>query len=76
MTQISTLTPPADLLAEVMHRPFGLFGRHGLIATYRARRLFRQDLERVLTDNPHLISDMGLMDWQAKAEIAKPFWQA
>ena len=59
-----------------MHRPLGLFGRYGMIATCRARRRRRRDPEQMLTDNPHLISDMGLTDWQARAEVAKPFWQA
>ena len=57
-------------------------GRHGivvlrnLIATYRARRRFRCDLEQMLKESPHLIADIGLTKWQADAEAAKRFWKA
>ena len=46
------------------------------IATYRARRRFRCDLERMSKESPHLIADIGLTKAQAEAEVAKRFWQA
>lgn len=46
-----------------------------LIATWRARRRFRWDLEQIARDNQHLIDDIGLSRWQIEAEIAKRFWE-
>ena len=69
--------------ASAEHRPAmrprqqgGLAVLRSLIETYRARRRFRADLERMSNDNPHLIADIGLTNWQANTEIAKRFWEA
>lgn len=57
-------------------RLYSLAPLRTMITTYRARRRFRCDLERMAKDNPHLIDDIGLTGQQARAEILKPFWQA
>lgn len=62
-------------LPNVSRRPHGLAALRNMIATYRARRRFRWDLERIANDNPHLIDDMGLARWQVEAEVAKRFWE-
>lgn len=70
MTYLSTATRcPAPSRRNIL----GLL--HDLVSTYRARKRFRVDLERMAHENPHLIADIGLTKWQVEAEVAKRFWQ-
>ena len=75
MTHISTLDQATSRPADVSRRHHGLVTLRRRIATYRARRRFRCDLEQMSKENPHLIADIGLTKWQAEAEVAKRFWQ-
>ena len=74
MYDISTLAPVSQSRAS--RRRNGLASLLAMIATLRARRRFRHDLERMSTDNPYLIDDIGLTGRQVRTEIAKHFWQA
>ena len=62
--------------AGAMRRHHALAALQNRIATWRARRRFRCDLELMAKESPHLIADIGLTKWQAEAEVAKRFWQA
>lgn len=62
--------------SEASLRRHSLANLRTMIATWRERRRFRCDLEQMSQGNPHLIDDIGLTGRQARAEIAKPFWQA
>jgi uncharacterized protein YjiS (DUF1127 family) len=50
--------------------------RIALLATWRKRVNFRQELARLLVTCPHMIADIGLTREAAEAEIARPFWRA
>lgn len=76
MTLTSTFTAAEHHSAMTPRRQGGLAVLRSLIETYRARRRFRADLERMSKDNPHLIADIGLTNWQANVEIVKRFWEA
>ncbi|UEM21748.1 DUF1127 domain-containing protein [Skermanella mucosa] len=53
---------PAVPLARIAELP----------ALWRRRALTRRDLARM---DRHLLSDIGLTEQQALAEVSKPFWQ-
>jgi uncharacterized protein YjiS (DUF1127 family) len=76
MTHVSALIPAPARPVDSPRQLYGLAALQGLFATYRARRRFRCDLERMAKENPHLIADIGLTRWQAEAEVAKRFWRA
>ena len=75
MTNISTFMPVETQPIKLPRHLHPLALLRMTIATFRERRRFRADLERVLADNPHLIADIGLKTWEAKAEIAKHVWE-
>lgn len=76
MTFVSVLTPAQHRPTAGSSQYRGLAALPQLIETWRARRRFRADLENALRDNPHLIPDMGLTTWQARAEVTKHFWES
>jgi len=43
--------------------------------TWRERIRYRWDLAQLAKDNPHLIDDIGLTEWQVEEEVAKRFWE-
>jgi uncharacterized protein YjiS (DUF1127 family) len=46
-----------------------------LLTLWRRRRAFRRALGVMLDSAPHLISDIGLTEADARAEAARPFWR-
>jgi uncharacterized protein YjiS (DUF1127 family) len=76
MTRVSALIPALPRPVDTPRQHYGLSALQDIVATYRARRRFRCDLERMAKENPHLIADIGLTKWQVEAEVAKRFWQA
>jgi uncharacterized protein YjiS (DUF1127 family) len=76
MTHISTFTSIKPRSVELPRPRYGLALLRDMIRTYRIRRRFRMDLERMMECNPHMIDDIGLTGRQARAEIAKRFWEA
>ena len=76
MTHISTFTSTKSRPVELPHPRYGFAMLLGMIRTYHMRRRFRMDLERLTECNPHMIDDIGLTGRQARAEIAKRFWEA
>ena len=76
MTHISTIISARPRPVEPPRAHYGLSTLRDIIKSYRTRRRFRCDLERLSKENPHLIADVGLTKWQAEAEVAKRFWQA
>ena len=74
------LAPCASLAARPAEikgsRRYSLAALRNLIAERRKQAHFRFELKRIVTDNPHLIDDIGLTREEVEAEIAKlPFWQ-
>ena len=47
-----------------------------LLESWRSRREFRAELSRLLAVGSYMADDIGLTEAQARAEAAKPFWQA
>ena len=43
--------------------------------TWRQRRRYRRELQRLMSTGPHLIEDIGLSRTHAEREAAKPFWR-
>ena len=46
-----------------------------VVAEWRRRRHYRNELRRLLGVGPHLIADIGLTIEAARREIKKPFWR-
>ena len=46
-----------------------------ILSTWRLRRQYRQELQRLMKVGPHMIADIGLKLEDARMETAKPFWQ-
>jgi uncharacterized protein YjiS (DUF1127 family) len=46
-----------------------------LIECWRKRRRYRWHLRRIIDHSPELLTDIGLTERTAEAEIAKPFWR-
>jgi len=49
--------------------------REPLSRTWRVRRQYRQELQRLMKVGPHMIADIGLKLEDARIETVKPFWQ-
>jgi uncharacterized protein YjiS (DUF1127 family) len=75
MTHIADFTTTPARPTGLAHHHSGVSIFRDMMQRYRIRRRFRFDLVRMLNENPHLISDIGLTRRQAEAEIAKRFWQ-
>src|SRR5262250_2914201 len=46
-----------------------------ILSTWRLRRQYRQELQRLMKVGPHMIADIGLKLEDARIETVKPFWQ-
>ena len=46
-----------------------------VLALWRRRNAFRDDLKRLQVVGPHMIADIGLTAERAQREIDRPLWQ-
>ncbi|XXB64151.1 DUF1127 domain-containing protein [Mesorhizobium sp. RIZ17] len=74
---LAPCAPLATCPAEIKgRRRYSLSALRSFFAERRKQAYFRFELKRMVTDNPHLIDDIGLTKKEVEAEIAKlPFWQ-
>lgn len=71
MTIESSLAAPSNRLrTDALFGP--LVGFIELLQTWRSRRAWRLDLQRL---DDHMLRDIGLERSDAELEIAKPFWR-
>ena len=50
-----------------------LFALRGLVAVWRERKYYREELKRLAEDGPQRIDDVGLTPAAVEAELHKPF---
>ncbi|MBZ9683867.1 hypothetical protein LB524_16675 [Mesorhizobium sp. ESP6-5] len=62
-------TGPASVWAR-------LIALRGLVAVWRERMYYREELKRLAEDGPQRIDDVGLTLAAVEADLQKPFWQA
>ncbi|TPM05311.1 hypothetical protein FJ960_12840 [Mesorhizobium sp. B2-3-11] len=62
-------TGPASVWAR-------LIALRGLVAVWRERMYYREELKRLAEDGTQRIDDIGLTLAAVEAELQKPFWQA
>lgn len=53
-----------------------LIALRGLVAVWRERKYYREELKRLAEDGPQRIYDVGLTLAAVEAELQKPFWKA